>query len=106
MREFNHERDFVGGVRKIRGRCEQKKARVVFTAVLQMFSQNHSAMLLSRAFSRDSRTRRLTCFKNSHHTPSGVFGRYSLKLRISRQETPALIERDRVRFHRCNLVKV
>src|SRR6185503_7081503 len=105
MREFNHEGDFVGVFRKIRGRCQQKKARVVFTAVLQMFSQNNSAVLLSRPFSRDSRPRLLTRFKNSRHTPGSVFSRYSLKLRISRQETPALVECDWMRFHGCNLVK-
>ena len=105
MWEFNDQRDFVGVVRKIRGRCEQKKARVVFTAVLQMFAKNHPAMLLCRTFSRDSRTRCLTLFQNSRHTAGGVFGRNPLKVRISCQETPALIECDRMRLDRCNLVK-
>src|SRR6185503_4036365 len=105
MWEFNDQRDFVSVVRKIRARCEQKKARVVFTAILQMFAKNNSAMLLCRTFSGDSRTRFLTLLQNPRHTPCGVFGGNSLQLRISCQKTSALIECDRMRFDSCNLLK-
>src|SRR5678816_4872012 len=105
MWEFNDQRNFVSVVGKIRARCEQKKACVVFTAVLQVFAKDNPAMLLCRAFSRDGCTRCLTLFQNSRHTPCCVFGGNSLQLRISCQKTPALIECDRVRFDSCNLLK-
>src|SRR5207302_7896146 len=79
-------------------RREQEKARVVFAAVLQMLAQNHAVVFFGGALSGDGRAGQVALRYNASDAACCIFRRNSLDLRIRRQKTPALIQRDRMRF--------
>ena len=98
MRKLNDERELIRIFSEIFLRREEKKARVVFAAVLQLLAQNHAAVFFGGALSGDGCAGQITLSQHASHAARGVFRRDPLDLRIRSQKTPALIQRHRVRF--------
>src|SRR5207244_13204900 len=99
MRKLDDERELVGVFGKIFVRRWQKKARVVFATVLQMLAQNHPAVFLSGAPSSNGCARKVALSDDSCDAARCIFCRNAFDLRIRSQESPALIEGDRVGFN-------
>src|SRR5438552_6535128 len=99
MRKLDDERETIRLFSELIIRREQEKARVVFAAVFQMLAQNHAAVFFGGSSSGDSCAGQIALSQNARHAARGVFRRDPLYLRIRRQKTPALIQRDGMRFH-------
>src|SRR2546426_2035410 len=65
-----------------------------------MLAQNYATVFLGGAFSGDGCVGEIALSQNARHTTCGIFRRDPLDLRIRSQKTPALIQRDWVRFNR------
>src|SRR3970282_384284 len=78
--------------------CEKEKPRVVLAVILQVFSQNGSAVDFRRALSGDGRAPRILAPNHLADASGGVFARHPFDPGVIVEETFALSERDGMRF--------
>src|SRR5258708_22795296 len=102
MWELNSQRHLVSVRYELSRGPKQEEARVVLTAILQMFAQNDSTIVLKGAPASDRRASWIAYADNLRHATRRILHHHAPYLRIGLQKPPALFQRNRVRLNRGN----